>query len=554
MQKNLWGKVLTKLEKQINRPSFNTWLRPTSFVSMDRKNVHIGVPNEVFIYWLGEHYVNVIGDALTEVLGFQPDISFVVKNASAEIAVDAPVDNIENTTIPPQIEQLVNRMEGKRERRSATLSQLALTADSIMAPEQVLKAARVKTIPALTNIPSGYSSRQPDGMREKRQKKYSSSQTGGTGHISDISDIPPKNRAHIVPSFGNGQLSGIVQAMTPGDLNSAYTFDSYIVGSSNRFAHAAALAVAEQMAENYNPLFIYGGVGLGKTHLLHAIGNQLLALRPNSRVLYLSSEQFINELVGSIRGDRMAWFREKYRNIDLFLVDDIQFIARKERTQEEFFHTFNTLYQARKQIVLTSDCPPKKIPTIAEQLRSRFEWGLIADIQPPDLETRIAILRKKADVQGLDLPDDVAIYIASQVKSNIRELEGCLAKIQAYSLFSHYNISLELAKKVLQDLFDAPSTRRVTVDLVQRVVASHYQVTQSDLKSSTRNRKVTLPRQIAMYLVREMTNLSLPDIGRNFGGRDHTTVMHACKKVEQNQGQDLQLKENIVKIRELIQV
>ncbi len=249
----------------------------------------------------------------------------------------------------------------------------------------------------------------------------------------------------------------------------------------------------------------------------------------------------------------MTWFREKYRNIDLLLVDDIQFIARKERTQEEFFHTFNTLYQARKQIVLTSDCPPKKIPTIAEQLRSRFEWGLIADIQPPDLETRIAILKKKADMQRIDLPDEMAIYIAGQIKSNIRELEGCLSKLKAYSRFHKHQMTPELAKRVLKDIFDAPSSRNVTIELVQQVVANHYQVTLSDMKSSTRNRRVTLPRQIAMYLSRELTNRSLFDIGRDFGGRDHTTVMHACKKVEKSQMRDIALKENIMHIRELIQ-
>lgn len=550
MQKNLWGKVLTKLEKQINRPSFNTWLRPTSFVSMDQKNVHIGVPNEVFIYWLGEHYVSVIGNALTEVLGFEPDISFVVRGTNTEAVVDTPAEDVENTMTAPQVDRLVAHMERDREKRSATLSRLTITPEALVAPATTSKSDRVKTIPDMADRQEGYSSRGADRGRGIRKKEYPSRQYEGAGHRIET---PQQDQPVKMSSSQATRPVKSEKTMGSSSLNSTYTFDSYIVGSSNRFAHAAALAVAEQMAENYNPLFVYGGVGLGKTHLLHAIGNQLLAYRPGSRVLYLSSEQFINELVVSIRGDRMAWFREKYRNIDLFLVDDIQFIARKERTQEEFFHTFNTLYQARKQIVLTSDCPPKKIPTIAEQLRSRFEWGLIADIQPPDLETRIAILKKKAEVQGLDLPDDVAIYIATQVKSNIRELEGCLSKIQAYSLFGNHQISLDLAKKVLLDMFDAPSARRVTADLVQRVVANHYQVNQSDLKSSTRSRKITLPRQVAMYLVREMTNLSLPDIGRKFGGRDHTTVMHACKRVEQNQGNDLELKENLLKIRELIQ-
>ena len=248
----------------------------------------------------------------------------------------------------------------------------------------------------------------------------------------------------------------------------------------------------------------------------------------------------------------MARFRDKYRNIDLLLIDDIQFIARKERTQEEFFHTFNTLYHDRKQIVLTSDCPPKKIPTIAEQLRSRFEWGLIADIQPPDLETRVAILKKKAELQQVLLPDQVAIYIASKVKSNIRELEGSLSKIRAYSTFNNQIITLGLAQRVLQDMFET-TPKRVTIELVQQAVANHYHVALESMKSSGRSRNVTLPRQIAMYLSRELTNLSLPDIGRNFGGRDHTTVIHACKKVESIQAHDLTIKQSIMQIRDLIQ-
>ena len=547
MQKNMWGQVLAKLEKRINRPSFNTWLRPTSFLSMDQKDVHIGVPDEVFVYWLGEHYVNVISDTLTEILGFQPDISFVVVDAATQTAVDKPVDMQQLSQTPVSSPRMTHRnmqaATSGTEPPSAALSQLLKQtlrpSRDVETPLNARRATAVRTNTPLRTV--AISSGTPDAAKGLQQPPESPQ--GAKAPPIATAAIPKQ------PSF-TGKTPHHAAENT---LNASYTFDDYVVGNGNRFAHAAALAVAEQMAGNYNPLFVYGGVGLGKTHLLHAVGNHLLSLRPNLKVLYLSAEQFINEMVFSIREDRMRWFRDKYRNIDLLLVDDIQFIARKERTQEEFFHTFNTLYQARKQIVLTSDCPPKKIPTIAEQLRSRFEWGLIADIQAPDLETRVAILKKKAEIQGLELPDDVAIYIATQVRSNIRELEGCLSKMRAFSTFTNHRISLELAKKVLKDMFDAPASRAVTVELVQRVVASHFQLSLSDLKSSARSRRITLPRQIAMYLSRELTNQSLLDIGRNFGGRDHTTVIHACKRVETTQSENLEFKEDLLQIRELIQ-
>lgn len=531
MQKNLWRNVLAKLEKRINRPSFNTWLRPTSFISMKRQNVCIGVPDEVFVYWLSEHYVRVITDALTEILGFQPAISFMVTDdENNDVGHAENAQQSMNPVTSPPAEPSTPERNGTKKLEQIDLQSLIHSGNGRQSTGSLEKSARETSDDAM--------SRRDRDVRFRRKGILSSPDSQARKQnvtISPVSLAPARTPQQVVS----------------GSLNSAYTFDSYVVGNNNRFAHAAALAVADQMAVNYNPLFIYGGVGLGKTHLLHAIGNHLAGIHPNIRILYLPSEQFINELVFSIREDRMVAFREKYRNIDLFLVDDIQFISRKERTQEEFFHTFNTLYQARKQIILTSDCPPKKIPTIAEQLRSRFEWGLIADIQPPDLETRIAILKKKADMQNLGLPDDVAIYIASKMKSNIRELEGCLSKMKAYSIFNHQAITLELAQQVLQDMFDT-TPRKVTVELVQQVVANHYHVELESMRSSARNRKIALPRQIAMYLVRELTNLSLPDIGRNFGGRDHTTVMHACKKVERSQTLDLKFKENIIQIRELI--
>lgn len=314
-------------------------------------------------------------------------------------------------------------------------------------------------------------------------------------------------------------------------LNPKYTFDTFVIGNSNRFAHAASLAVAEAPAQAYNPLFIYGGVGLGKTHLMHAIAHYVLNQNIRSKVVYVSSEKFTNELINSIRDDRNDEFRNKYRNIDVLLIDDIQFIAGKERTQEEFFHTFNSLHEANKQIIISSDRPPKEIPTLEDRLRSRFEWGLLADIQPPDLETRIAILRKKASVENINVPNDVMHYIASKIQSNIRELEGALIRIVAYSSLTNKEVTVELAEEALKDIIASNKPREITVDFIKKVITNHYDIKLEDFNSKKRTRAIAYPRQIAMYLTRELTDLSLPKIGDEFGGRDHTTVIHACDKI-----------------------
>ncbi|MDP4090358.1 MAG: chromosomal replication initiator protein DnaA [Bacillota bacterium] len=316
-------------------------------------------------------------------------------------------------------------------------------------------------------------------------------------------------------------------------LNPKYTFDSFVIGNSNRFAHAASLAVAESPAKAYNPLFIYGGVGLGKTHLMHAIGHYILKANSRAKVVYVSSEKFTNELINSIKDDKNVEFRNKYRNVDVLLIDDIQFIAGKERTQEEFFHTFNALHEANKQIILSSDRPPKEIPTLEDRLRSRFEWGLIADIQPPDFETRIAILKKKADVEKLNIPNEVMVYIASQIKSNIRELEGALIRIVAYSSLTNKEVSVDLATEALKDIISNKQSKHITIDLIQDAVASYYNMKVDEFKSQRRTRNVTFPRQIAMYLCRKLTDMSLPKIGEEFGGRDHTTVIHAYEKISE---------------------
>ncbi len=327
-------------------------------------------------------------------------------------------------------------------------------------------------------------------------------------------------------------------------LNTKYTFESFVVGASNQFANAAAQAVADAPGENYNPLFIYGGVGLGKTHLMHAIGSQMRKRSPELKICYLSSERFINELINSLRLKKMADFRQRYRNFcDVLLIDDIQFIAGKERSQEEFFHTFNTLYELKRQIILTSDKAPKEIPGLEERLRSRFEWGLIADIQTPELETRVAILRKKAEDQEIDLPSDVALFLADSIHDNIRELEGALIRLCAYASLMGKEINLGFAQEVFKDLIKPP--KEITIADIQRVVAKSFNIKPADLCSSRKFRYIALPRQIAMYLSRKLTNASFPDIGGKFGGKDHTTVLHAVKKVEHRLSEDRSLRNTI---------
>ena len=336
------------------------------------------------------------------------------------------------------------------------------------------------------------------------------------------------------------------------NLNPKYVFSTFVVGNSNRLAHAAALAVAESPATAYNPFFLYGGVGLGKTHLMHSIAHYILENNPNAKVLYVSCEKFTNELINSIRDDKNEEFRRKYRNIDVLLIDDIQFISQKERTQEEFFHTFNALYDAHKQIIISSDRPPKEIKTLEERLRSRFEWGLIADINPPDYETRIAILKKKAENDNIVVNDEVYEYIAKNIVSNIRELEGALTRVVAYSQLTQEKISKSLAENALKDIFSDQAAIEVTPDRIQEVVAAYYNIRPEDITGSKRSSNIAYPRQIAMYLTRRMLDISLPKIGESFGGRDHTTVIHAINKIDDNLKKDKNLQSVIFELENRI--
>ena len=335
----------------------------------------------------------------------------------------------------------------------------------------------------------------------------------------------------------------------PGPFNPKYTFETFVVGKSNEFAHAAARAVAVSPSRSYNPLFLYGGVGLGKTHLLHAIGHHICRANPTLSVVYLAAEQFVNELINSIRFDRMPAFRERYRTIDVLLVDDIQFLANKERTQEEFFHTFNTLYTSQRQIILSSDSSPRQIPTLEERLRSRFEWGLITDIQSPDLETKVAILRRKAEIEGVELPQGVAYFVARQVRSNIRELEGLLNRVIAFSSLTGKPLSLDLAKETLKDILPQDDRRGSAAEII-KTVARHYGLKVSEIKSRNNSKQIAFPRQVAMYICKKLTDLSYPEIGKQFNNKHHSTVMYAVEKIDQLRATDDDLDRTIRTIQE----
>jgi chromosomal replication initiator protein len=344
----------------------------------------------------------------------------------------------------------------------------------------------------------------------------------------------PKTPAFVRPT----PSASVDRSPVESSLNQKYTFEKFVVGTSNQFAHAAAQAVAEAPGMAYNPLFLYGGVGLGKTHLMHAVGHSIKQQNRHLRVAYITSETFMNELINAIRYDSTQSFRDRYRSIDVLLLDDVQFMAGKERTQEEFFHTFNALHNDQKQIVISSDCPPREIPTLEERLHSRFEWGLIADIEPPDLETKVAILKRKADLDGIELPDEIAIFIASKIKSNVRELEGSLVRLVAISSLRGIPISKLLAQEALKNIIDSERPEGLTMERIARTVAASYKLSVDEMKSKNNSRAIALPRQVAMYLCKRLTKHSFPEIGREFGGKHHTTVMHSVDKIDALTKQD----------------
>ena len=433
---NPWIRVLSALEKKVNRHSFDTWLKPTRFSHADAGILYVRVPTAEFRH-IGEKYADLIREAVDVLsLGFD-DVQFV----TAE----------EDPSMP------------KPELRP------------------------------------------------------------------DVGFAPVSAHSASAPARTPGKQT-IFDWDTAAQLNTKYTFLNFVIGSGNQFAHAAARAVAERPSRAYNPLFLYGGVGMGKTHLMQAIGHEVKRRQPEASICYLSSEKFTNEMINSLRYDKMTSFRDKFRNVDVLLIDDIQFLAGKERTQEEFFHTFNALHESMKQIVIASDRPPKELSEIEDRLRSRFEWGLIADIQPPDLETKVAILQKKAESERVALPTDVALFIAQNVRTNIRELEGALIRLIAYCSLTGVDVTLSMAQQVLRNFLESQS-RKITIESIQKSVAEQFGMRISELKAKNNSRSVVVPRQIAMYLAKQLTECSLPEIGRQFGGKHHTTVMHSVEKI-----------------------
>jgi chromosomal replication initiator protein len=439
----LWAKTLADIKDQIGAQNFETWIAPIRFVSRNKNDLVLDVPNKFFRDWLTEHYANKLERILSSAAKHDVKISFQVNERLAKLTTS----------------------------------------------EKVV--------------------RKDDKERDKPQR--------------------------------------------PSNLVAKYTFENFVIGASNQFAHAACVAVANQPGDNYNPLFIYGGVGLGKTHLVNAIGHQAAAHRPGLKVAYLSSESFMNELIASLRRDKMDEFKRKFRNVDILILDDVQFIAGKERTQEEFFHTFNSLYESHKQIVITSDKFPKEIPGIEDRLRNRFEWGLIADIQPPDMETRVAILQKKAEVERVQLPHDVAIFLASNIDSNVRELEGSLTRLGAFASLTKAAITIDLAKDVLRNTLNG-AKREVTVENIQKTICDYFNIKLGDLKAKRRTQNIALPRQVAMYLCRKYTEASFPGIGDKFGGRDHSTVIHASKTIERRIKEDPHMQSTIEKLERNLNV
>ena len=439
----LWSEALGEIEDRVGKQNFDTWIKPVRFVTKNKNEVTLEVPNKFFRDWLTENYVE-------------------------------PIENI-LTTLAKQEIKIIFSVNQKMGSRTAA-------------------------------------ERTPKKEEKQREK-------------------PPRNS----------------------NLNPKYTFENFVIGASNQFAHAACMAVANQPGDHYNPLFIYGGVGLGKTHLVNAIGHWAEDQRTGLKIVYLSSESFMNELIGSLRRDRMDEFKAKFRTVDILILDDVQFLAGKERTQEEFFHTFNSLYESHKQIVITSDKFPKEIPGLEDRLRNRFEWGLIADIQPPDVETRVAILQKKAEVEGVRLPPDVAIFLATHINSNVRELEGSLTRLGAFSSLTKAAITLDLTKEVLRNTLRG-AEKDLTVESIQKIICDYFNIKMGDLKAKRRTQNIALPRQVAMYLCRKHTENSFPAIGDKFGGRDHSTVIHASKAIEQRIKDDPHMQNTIEKLERNLNV
>ncbi|GAA3751653.1 chromosomal replication initiator protein DnaA [Terriglobus aquaticus] len=489
---NDWMRILGALEMRVNRQNFQTWLKPTRFSHMNGRTLFVRIPSSQFEPLL-DRYHDLIHEAIDN-MGLEVD---EIRYVTAE-----------TDPTNPQPREVKTREDGG-------------------------------FAPASSHSPNApQNASQPAPHSAPHAASYSN-------HHGGLS--PNRPAAPQAPTTEQSRFDWNSAAQ----LNPRYLFDNFVIGSGNQFAHAGSLAVAERPSKAYNPLFLYGGVGLGKTHLMHAIGHEVKRRNPHFSISYVSGEKFTNEMIDSMRNNRQTSFRDKYRTVDVLLIDDIQFLAGKERTQEEFFHTFNALHESMRQIVIASDRPPKELADFEDRLRSRFEWGLIADIQPPDLETKVAILQKKAENEQAVLPTDVAMFIAGNVRTNVRELEGALVRLMAWTSLHHVDITLATAQQCLKQFIDT-QVRKITIEAIQRATAEQFGMKISELKQKNNSRQIVVPRQIAMYLAKQMTEASLPEIGRQFGGKHHTTVMHSIAKIDEQRRTDKALNSTINKLQELL--
>lgn len=518
---SIWQHALVHMKKAFIKPLFETWIKSTMPLSITDNVIEIGTPKQFVKEWLESRYVPVIKDALKAASNRDFEVVFI----NMDMDIDIDLVNVEESALldielaseqpaPPPLAD---------NHQPPIQAELSTTIEKTTGDDENLNNDFLKYLDDIGEIPEAAA-------------------TFSSGTSPQNTVTVEKNAATKEKRTNS---SNILLPPEESNLNPKYVFSTFVIGNSNRLAHAASLAVSEAPAQVYNPFFIYGGVGLGKTHLMHAIGHRIKENNPNIKVVYISSEKFTNELINSIISGNPESFRQRYRNIDVLLVDDIQFLSKKEHTQEEFFHTFNTLHDANKQIIISSDRPPREIQTLEDRLRSRFEWGLITDIQPPDLETRIAVLRKKAMIESLNVPNEVIVYIASRIENNIRELEGALIRVVAYASLNNQPIDIDLATEALKDIFPNGRPKQITTDLIKDVVAAHFKLKLEDLSAKKRTRNVAFPRQIAMYLCRELTETSLPKIGEIFGGRDHTTVIHAHDKIHKERNSDAKLNNTV---------
>ncbi len=496
---NHWVRIQGALERKVNRQSYNTWLKPTRFSHISGRVLYVRIPSSQFNH-IGDRYGDLIHEAIDN-LGLEMD---EVKFVTAENDPSAPKTREDGGFAPA-------------------------ASHSPHAPQ------------------NGANSNGHTQGANTYTNGNGNANAAGNGSGNGMAARTQASQAPVVPSTEQARFDWNSAAQ----LNPRYLFDNFVIGSGNQFAHAASLAVAERPSKAYNPLFLYGGVGMGKTHLMHAIGHEVKRRNPHFSITYVSGEKFTNEMIDSVRNNKQATFRDKYRTVDVLLIDDIQFLAGKERTQEEFFHTFNALHESMRQIVIASDRPPKELNGFEDRLRSRFEWGLIADIQPPDLETKVAILQKKAENEHAQLPTDVAMFIAGNVRTNVRELEGALVRLMAWTSLHGVEITLATAQQCLKQFIDT-QVRKITIEAIQRATAEQFGMKVSELKQKNNSRQIVVPRQIAMYLAKQMTEASLPEIGRQFGGKHHTTVMHSIAKIDEQRRTDKALNSTLNKLTDTL--